>query len=322
MRNDMSLRYIAPSDLDSKDVLELKKVLEHVLTQPISHQASLSISDLLKILTKDNLDGRFAWIESMQDGTKTIKSVPEDIGELLADRLYDFTSTTLLIPPSSEKTLATIVPDRISASVASSSLPPPVFSLKMPVGISVETALHAPQGKTIVLVPSKRVIEDLFVRHTENLEEEGVTLLCQGFSGGAGRMQAEFLLASAPVVMVMTPWMYEGIDLEPEAVDRLVMQTMPFDHPSHPVVSRRAERCKSPFNEYSLPRLRHRLFRLLRTFSRHAKTGAVFEILDDRLRTKAYGKQVAEYLESMFVSESSSTKKATKGSGEGQMSLL
>lgn len=330
LRNDMDLRYLAPSDLGSREASELLTVIEHVLTQPISSQAQTALSHLRLILQEQNLAGRFAWVESMQDGSKAIKSVPEDIGKLLGARLYAATPTTLLIPPASQAALATILPDSITPVVVPSSLTSPTFSVAMPVGVTLESVLQAPEGKTIVLVPSKRSIEDIFVRHTERLEEAGVTLLCQGFSGGAGRMQAEFCVASAPAVMVMTPWMYEGMDLEPAMTDKLILQSMPFDHPSHPVISRRAQRFQNPFGQYSLPRLKNRLFRLLRTFSRHAKAGATFEILDDRLRVKAYGKEVVEYLESLFNAPSpvpvstkkpAAKKKPAKG-GEGQMALL
>lgn len=327
-RSEMDLRYLAPSDLETKDATELRKVLLHVLEGDLPPQPKATLSQLLKILDRDNLAGRFAWVEAMQDGSKTIKSVPEDIGELLADRLYDFTSTTLLIPPAAADGLATVLPDRISVSAPVPASSAPAFSLSMPVGSSLEAVLRVPAGKMILLVPSKRTIEDVFVRYTEKLEEDGVTLLCQGFSGGAGRMQAEFCVAKAPAIMVMTPWMYEGMDLEPEMTDKLVLQTMPFDHPAHPVVSRRSQRFADPFNDYSLPRLRHRLFRLIRTFARHAKKDAVFEILDDRLRAKAYGKQVAKYLESLFVPvqaevpQKAAAKKPAAGGKKDQLSLL
>lgn len=323
LRNDMNLRYIAPSDLASQDVLELRRVVEHVVTQAIPPQAAQTLQQLLKIFDPENLDGRFAWVESMQDGSKTIKSVPEDIGELLADRLYDFVSTTLLIPIAGAGFLSTILPPRITRTAVQAPLPTPVFSLSLSAGQTMEELFRKPVGKTIILVPSKRVIEDIFVRHTESLEDDGVTLLCQGFSGGSGRMQAEFLVASEPTVMVLTPWMYEGMDLAPETVDTIILQTMPFDHPAHAVVSRRAERFGSPFMEYSLPRLMSRLFRLLRTFSRHAKTGAVFQITDDRLRTKPYGKHVSMYLEDLFrVPSQGSTTAKKSAKSEGQMSLL
>ena len=109
-------------------------------------------------------------------------------------------------------------------------------------------------------------------------------------------MRAEFHRAQSPAFLVMTPWTFEAVELPENTVDRLILQVLPFDHPSHPVVGRRAARCRDPFSDYSLPRLKHRLFRLLRTFRRHAKVGAAVDILDDRLRTKPYGREVTAYL--------------------------
>lgn len=328
VRADMSLRYLAVSDLESRDCTELKKTLESVIDEPMPPQARRAIVELQQILDPQNLSGRFAWIEAMKDGSKAIKSVPEDIAALLADRLYSSTKTTLLIPPNSSETLATILPSHTPHALLSSALPFPTFSLSIPVGVSLDSVFHEPKGKSIVIVPSKRVLDDIFVRYTEVLEKKGVTLLCQGFSGGASRMQAEFIIAAEPAVMVMTPWMYEGCDLAPEMVDQLFLQSLPFDHPAHAVVSRRALRFRDGFSEYSLPRLQHRLFRLLRTFSRHAKKGATFSILDDRLRTKPYGKRTAAYLESFFA-PTSETQQATmsvtskkKKTDEDQMALL
>jgi Rad3-related DNA helicase len=116
-------------------------------------------------------------------------------------------------------------------------------------------------------------------------------------------MRAEFASAKSPAFLVMTPWMFEGIELPPESVDRLVLQVMPFDHPSHAVIGRRAARFRDPFSDYSLPRLKHRLFRLMRTFRKHAKHDAIVDVLDDRLRTKAYGKEVAGYLQMLIPNQ-------------------
>jgi Rad3-related DNA helicase len=113
-------------------------------------------------------------------------------------------------------------------------------------------------------------------------------------------MQAEFLMAEGKCVMVMTPWMYEGLDLPKNTVAHLFIQTLPFDHPSHAVISKRALRYGDPFSEYSLPRLTQRLFRLLRTYSLHATSDGTISILDDRLQKKEYGKKLKHSLASLF----------------------
>lgn len=301
VRNEMDLRYLAPSDLEARECIELKRVIDTVLESDLPDQARLPLNHLLLILNRDNLAGRISWIESMMDGSKMIKSVPEDIAALLHDRLYSATHTTLLIPPGSGDKLAAIVPSGTSSEVIKApAASDGALTLSMPVGVNLEAVFQECTGKMIVLVSSKRTIEDLYVKHALRAEEIGVTLLCQGFNGGQSRMQAEFAQAKEPAVMVMTPWTFEGVDLPSQSVDRLVLQVMPFDHPSHPVVSRRAQRCKDPFNDYSIPRLKHRIFRLIRTFRKHAKKGARMDILDERLRTKQYGKDVAKYLESLL----------------------
>jgi ATP-dependent DNA helicase DinG len=172
-----------------------------------------------------------------------------------------------------------------------------------------EVLLNPPSGKTVILLPGRGAIEDLYVKYMEKLEAQGTTLICQGLSGGMGRMQAEFVAAKAPAIWLITPWMFEGADMPLGTVDHLLLKTLPFDHPSHAVLSRRAQHYRDPFNEYSLPRLLHRLFRLLRTFSRIKTPAGDVRILDDRVSTKAYGKIVKGYVE-QFAGEAKATEEA------------
>ncbi len=123
-----------------------------------------------------------------------------------------------------------------------------------------------------------------------------MTLICQGLAGGQGRMQSEFLAAPAPTVWLLTPWMFEGIELPPGSVDHLLIKSLPFDHPANPVLSRRSGRYADGFKEYAVPRLLHRLFRVLRTYARFAKPEGDVRLMDERLFSKAYGKRVREYL--------------------------
>ena len=97
----------------------------------------------------------------------------------------------------------------------------------------------------------------------------------------------------------MTPWTYEGLELPANLVDGLFVMTLPFDHPSHAVLSKRAEHYRDPFDDYMLPRMMQRLFRILRTFSAHAAEGACAEIADTRIESKPYGKTVWNWLKTL-----------------------
>ena len=116
-------------------------------------------------------------------------------------------------------------------------------------------------------------------------------------------MQAEFTVAKTPCIWLLTPWTYEGVTLPPEMVDQLIIQRLPFDYPSHPTFAKRSEHYKNSFEEYSIPRLEHRIFRLLRTFCRHRTLDGSVIVLDDRLDKKAYGKRIKSYIEDLARSE-------------------
>jgi len=312
-RNDQSIRYLAPSDLQSRESSHLIELLQSMLTKDLQESVKHALSDLLKILDGDNLSNRFAWIEAMKDGSKSIQSVPDHVSDVLRDRLLERTRLTLLLPHQGEKFSDAYLGHDIPKVTDESAWSPTDIGLTFPIDARMDRMIENALGKNVLLVGSKRVIEDIFVRHSKAAEERGLTLICQGFSGGQGRMQAEFLEAKEDVLLVLTPWMYEGMDLAPKAVDTLFLSTLPFDHPSHAVIGRRALRYQNAFSQYSLPRLLNRLFRILRTFVSHANDDAACIVIDDRIRTKGYGKDVKTYLESLVGSENKKSSENTKG---------
>jgi DNA polymerase III epsilon subunit-like protein len=317
-RTGTDVRYLVRADLETAEAEQLKKIIKTALKEELTPAPTKALEHLLLILDPENLTGRIAWMESFMDGSKAIKSVPENIAELLASLMYSSAPVSLILPLGSEDSIAAILPSAQPVTSFVPQAPKADLHLKLLAPKPMDLLLESPTGRMIILVGSKRTIEDLYTKHALRCEAQGITLLCQGFSGGQSRMQAEFALAKSPVVMVMTPWMFETVELKTDSVDHLIMQTLPFDHPSHPVLSRRAARYQDPFNEYSLARLLLRLFRLIRTFSRCASAGAIIEVLDDRLSTKQYGKKVTEYLKAALP-ESSSKKNSQP---EGQMALL
>src|SRR6185312_8848491 len=88
----------------------------------------------------------------------------------------------------------------------------------------------------------------------------------------------------------------EGVDVQGEALSLVVIDKLPFDPPDDPVHEARVARMKEAgenwFGIYVLPqavlRLKQGLGRLLRT---HDDRG-VMAILDKRLYTKSYGREV------------------------------
>ena len=300
VRNFQDIRYLVLADLQSKEAKGLKERLENLIETPSMASLPLVVerlTDLRNILDPKNLPNRITYIEQFRDGGQVLQSVPWDIAGTLNELLYKKYKTTLLLPLGDPASFISIIP--IGATVEASTAE---LTAKAPLRYAdpefpLDRLLPRVDGKVICLVSSKREIERIFVQYAEILEEQGITLIGQGLSGGQGRMQAEFQLAGDRVIWMITPWTYEGVELPRESVDHLWIASMPFDHPSHAVLARRADRyAGKEFDLYFVPRLLHRLFRLLRTYSKHRKEDGDILILDQRLGQKAYGKRVKEYL--------------------------
>lgn len=302
VRSGSDVRYLVGSDLTSRDANGLRDQITAILNGTLTTQVRSMLEHVEKILNPDNLSGRISWIEVYQNGDQVLQSVPSSIAALLRDTLFTDYSSTLLIPPKSDKILGAIIPRGLPTKT--SSLPDEVLQsvpISFPEQFNLETWVQGTTGKSILLLGSRRTIEELYIKHAASLETRGVQLFCQGASGGQSRMQAEFAAASGDALLVTTPWSYEGFELPLHSADQLLIHTIPFDHPSHAIIGKRSEQFGDPFNEYSLPRAMHRLFRLLRTFSRHRTKNGSVSVLDARLRTKEYGKVIRAYLE-MFKS--------------------
>jgi len=303
VRQSQDVRYLTESDLTSHEAKGLREQLNTVRSGTLTPQVQRQLEHLEKMLDPANLGDRFAWIEQRQNGNQFIQSVPDRIATLLEGTLYGEYPTTLIVPPQSAGTLAEVcpvsTPVRTDPPDGASDGPMPI---SFPIGRTPDMILqNVPTGRTVLLLPTKGMIEGLYVRHTERLEEQNVRLICQGLSGGMGRMQSEFLSSTTPVVWIITPWMFEGAELPRHSVDHLILASLPFDFYSHPVISRRSARYRDSFIDYLFPRLLHRLFRVLRTFSFIRTPEADVEVLDDRIRTKDYGKKVVAYLSQFAV---------------------
>ncbi|HLD71896.1 MAG TPA: 3'-5' exonuclease, partial [Candidatus Peribacteraceae bacterium] len=208
VRNFQDLRYITKNDLGTPETKGLRDQLEHLLQDesfPLRMQRLLR--NLYEFLEPEVLPDRIAWIETRQNGSQYLESVPDRIGNMLREHLYGKFPTSLLIPPGSEDTLKETLPIGTETAIARPMFEEKTMQIELPEQRTLEMYLtDPPVGKTILLLPSRGAIVDMYVKHVERLETEGVTMLCQGVSGGQGRMQAEFLVSEGTTLWLMTPW--------------------------------------------------------------------------------------------------------------------
>lgn len=124
---------------------------------------------------------------------------------------------------------------------------------------------------------------------------------------GAGAQLLDLFRADPKSVLVASMGFWEGIDVQGEALRLLILDKLPFEAPSDPLIRARCERIeadeKSAFKEYVLPScaitLKQGFGRLIRS---HQDRGIV-AILDPRLKQKSYGKVLLRALPETHVAK-------------------
>ena len=154
--------------------------------------------------------------------------------------------------------------------------------------------VEASDGRAFLLFSSQNALHTV-LGHLADLEDEGYSLIIQGRDVGRVEMLRQFRELPRAVLFGLKSF-WEGVDVAGEALSLVAVDKLPFDPPDDPVnearVSRMKEAGENWFGEYTLPqailRLKQGIGRLLRT----SDDRGVMAILDKRLHTKSYGRQV------------------------------
>jgi ATP-dependent DNA helicase DinG len=147
-------------------------------------------------------------------------------------------------------------------------------------------------GGAFVLCTSFRVMNDLAKRLRPSLTARGLVVLVQGEQ--PKHVQLERFRAAEHAVLFATQSFWEGVDVPGHALRLVVIDKLPFEVPSDPLVEARCTRIEeaegSPFMDYLVPSaalaLKQGFGRLVRT----AGDRGIVALLDSRVRTKGYGK--------------------------------
>jgi len=159
----------------------------------------------------------------------------------------------------------------------------------------METLITHARGRTLVLFTSLAAM-DLAYHHL--LGRLPYPLLLQGEAPRRTLLQQFSKETDSVLFAVASFW--EGVDIPGESLSLVIIDKLPFEVPSDPVIMARINRIKAaggnPFGAFQVPRailtLRQGVGRLMRT----ASDRGVVAILDTRLFTKGYGRQFLKSL--------------------------
>ena len=268
------------------------------------------IASELEVFRNGTLENYVSWIERRGRGL-FLEACPVDVSGLLRERLFDripaciLTSATLTVAESfgyfrqrigldagEEMRLSTEFDVRNQAMLY---VPRRLPDYRHPSYLNraveeIRNILSASRGRAFVLFTS---YQQMMAAYEIVSRELPWPCLVQTRGAGKSRLLEEFRI-TPHAVLFATSSFWQGVDVKGEALSAVIIDKLPFQVPSDPLVSARMARVEreggSAFSDYQLPhailRLKQGLGRLIRSKSDRG----ILAILDNRLSTKGYGK--------------------------------
>ncbi|MEZ9798396.1 ATP-dependent DNA helicase DinG [Vibrio cyclitrophicus] len=309
--------------LDDGDML--KPHQETIYSDYVFHAGWLetSVYVLSTMLNEKNVDQMAKWIDSQESGY-TLSVVPIEARGILRDLLWDHASDVLLC----SATLSSVGTFQLYQSESGYPKRSKVFKVESPFDYSKST-LSIPrlsvepsdqdaytqylishlfdeyitdQAANLVLFSSYWQMQKVFKGVKAKAKKKGFTIQQQGDLPKQVMLDkhSNLVKAGKKSVLFGTGSFSFGLDLAGDLLTNLIITKIPFASPTNAVEIRHAEilraRGRNPFFELMLPQASRALVQAVGRLIRTEMDNGTVTILDSRLNTKAYGKQIIKSL--------------------------
>jgi ATP-dependent DNA helicase DinG len=270
----------------------------------------------LEIFRSGRLENYVSWVERRHRGI-FLNACPIDVSGMLHERLFTriptcvLTSATLTVADSFEYMRSRIgFGEGRELSLASEFnvrkqallyIPERMPDYRHPSFVDraaeeIRCVLQASQGRAFVLFTSYRQMQMLYEALSGNLP---YPCMIQGSGGGKGRLLEEFKI-TPNAVLFATASFWQGVDVKGEALSAVIIDKLPFQVPSDPLVAARTAHIQreggNAFSEYQVPNAILRLKQGFGRLIRSTTDRGILAVLDSRLSTKGYGRLFIESL--------------------------
>jgi ATP-dependent DNA helicase DinG len=268
------------------------------------------IQSELEVFRSGDLQNYVSWIERRDRGV-FLEACPIDVSGMLSERLFTrvptcvLTSATLTVADSfdyirtrigfnegRELSLATEFNVRKQALLY---IPNRMPDYRHPSYLEraaeeIRLVLRASQGRAFVLFTSYRQMQALYELLSDSLP---YPCMMQGKGGGKSRLLEEFKMTRNAVLFATTSF-WQGVDVKGEALSAVIIDKLPFQVPSDPLVAARTAHIQraggNAFAEYQVPNAILRLKQGFGRLIRSTTDRGILAVLDNRLSTKSYGR--------------------------------
>jgi len=264
----------------------------------------------LEIFRSGKLDNYVSWIERRERGV-FLEACPVDVSGMLREKLFAriptcvLTSATRTVAESFEymrerlglnesRELALATEFNVQKQ-ALLYVPKAMPDYRHPSYVAraaeeIHSVLRASNGRAFVLFTSYKQMETLYEALAHELP---FPCMIQGKGGGKSRLLEQFKM-TPNAVLFATASFWQGVDVKGEALSAVIIDKLPFQVPSDPLVAARSARIQSQggnaFSEYQVPNAILRLKQGLGRLIRSTTDRGILAVLDNRLSTKSYGR--------------------------------
>jgi ATP-dependent DNA helicase DinG len=282
------------------------------------------IQSELEVFRNGDLENYVSWIERRDRGI-FLEACPIDVSGMLSERLFTrvptcvLTSATLTVADSFEYIRTRIgFTEGRELSLATEFNVRKQALLYIPNGMpdyrhpsyleraaeEIRLVLRASQGRAFVLFTSYRQMQTLYEILSGDLP---YPCLVQGKGGGKSRLLEEFKMTKNAVLFATSSF-WQGVDVKGEALSAVIIDKLPFQVPSDPLVAARTAHIQraggNAFSEYQVPNAILRLKQGFGRLIRSTTDRGILAVLDNRLSTKSYGRIFMQSLPDYEVTDS------------------
>jgi ATP-dependent DNA helicase DinG len=277
----------------------------------------------LEVFRSGRLENYVSWIERRDRGV-FLEACPIDVSGMLQEKLFAriptcvLTSATMTVGQSFEfmRTRLGVTESRELALATEFNIhrqtllyiPKSMPDYRHPSYLEraaeeIRLVLRASQGRAFVLFTSYRQMEAL---HSALAGDLPYPCLIQGKGAGRSRLLEQFKI-TPNAVLFATASFWQGVDVKGEALSAVIIDKLPFQVPSDPLVAARSAHIQreggNPFSDYHVPNAILRLKQGFGRLIRSTTDRGILAVLDTRLSTKSYGRLFMESLPEYEVTD-------------------